>query len=131
MKIKMIRLFYLFVFMAVVESCAKGYGNKLTAENLTVYFDSPDLENKANALGKFWIKKGLVGDREQHIKLSQSKNTYFIHLIQSEEFRNYPVTFAEQKLLLQLQTELDSMVFMNGNQCEIILCDSDFQMINK
>ena len=117
-------------FIAVIllfQSCSKGYGHKLTAKNLNVYFELKDQEEKANALGKFWQSKELVGDREQNIKLSKSNDSYYIHLILSNEFKDQELTFNERKLLLELQKELDSTIFKGDHGCQIFICDNEFK----
>lgn len=119
-------LFIIAVFL-LFQSCSKGYGHKLTAKNLNVYFESKDQEEKANSLGKFWQSKDLVGDREQNIKLSQSNGSYYIHLILSKEFKDQALTFNEQKLLLELQKELDSTIFKGDHGCQILICDNEFK----
>lgn len=112
-----------------LESCSKGYGHKLTAENLNVYFEKKDLEKLANSLGKFWQEKELVGEREQNIKLSENKESYFIHLIISEEFKDAELTFEERKLLFELQKEMDTTIFKSLKPCKILICDNEFKTL--
>ncbi len=108
-------------------SCAKGYGNKLTAKNLNVYFEQKKDEKAANALGKFWQDKGLVGEREQNIMLRSDKDFYYIYLIQTKDYREIPMNFQEHKLLLELQEELDSVVFKATKPCKIVISNERFQ----
>lgn len=123
------KFLFLLTFVLLFQSCSKGYGNKLTAKNLNVYFESKDQEEKANSLGKYWQSKGLVGEREQNIKLSQSNDTYYVHLILSNEFKDQELTFNERKLLLDLQKELDSTIFKGEDGCQILICDNEFKPI--
>lgn len=121
------RFLFLITVVLLLQSCSKGYGNKLTAENLNVYFETKDLEQKANSLGKFWQNKGLVGEREQNVKLSKSNGFYYVHLILSKEFKDQELTFNEQKLLLELQKEMDSLIFKGDKGCQILICDNEFK----
>lgn len=121
------KFLFLLTLVLLFQSCSKGYGNKLTAKNLNVYFESKDQEKKANSLGKFWQNKGLVGDREQNVKLSKSNGSYYVHLILSEEFKNQDITFNEQKLLLELQREMDTTIFKGDLGCQILICDNEFK----
>lgn len=121
------KFLFLLTLVLLFQSCSKGYGNKLTAKNLNVYFESKYQEEKANSLGKYWQSKGLVGDREQNIKLSKSNGSYYVHLILSEEFKNQDITFNEQKLLLDLQKEMDSTIFKGDHGCQILICDNEFK----
>jgi len=110
-----------------IQSCSKGYGNKLTAKNLNIYFESTSYEKQANDLGKFWQKEDLVGNKTQNIKLTKADGTFYVHLIQNKEFKNSELTFNEKKLLLDLQKDLDSAIFTGSKGCQILICDNEFK----
>lgn len=113
--------------IALLSSCSRSFGNKLTDPDLDVYYEFSEDENKASALGKYWKKNGFTGDAHQSIRLTKDKEHYFVQLIASNEKNAGDVSFEEMKLLLDLQDELDSVIFNSGMRCQIVICDGQFK----
>lgn len=112
-----------------VSACSKGYGNKLTDDSIDVYFDSKEDEILANNLGKFWKKKGLTGEKKQSIRLINDDEYFQVQIIANDPKSVDKISFNELKLLLDLQTELDTTVFKGKNSCQIVICDNTFKPI--
>lgn len=116
----------LFFCLLILASCSSGFGNKLSGEKLDVYFDDKDLQQKADELGEYWSKNGLIGDRKQSIKLTKVNAIIEVRLIRSEEFKSEKLTVEEFQLLLDLKQDIQSKVFDN-KQIRLILCDNEFK----
>lgn len=106
--------------------CSSGFGNKLSGDKLDVYFDDKELQEKANNLGEYWSKNGLIGDRKQSIKLTKSKKLLEVRLIRSDEFKSEELTVEELQLLLDLKQDIQLKVFDN-KEIRLLLCDNEFK----
>ena len=106
--------------------CSSGFGNKLSGDKLDVYFDDKELQEKANNLGEYWSKNGLIRDRKQSIKLTKSKKLLEVRLIRSDEFKSEELTVEELQLLLNLKQNIQSKVFDN-KEIRLLLCDNEFK----
>ena len=106
--------------------CSSGFGNKLSGDKLDVYFDDKELQEKANNLGEYWSKNGLIRDRKQSIKLTKSKKLLEVRLIRSDEFKSEELTVEELQLLLDLKQDIQSKVFDN-KEIRLLLCDNEFK----
>ena len=116
----------LFFCGVILATCSEGFGNKLASEKLDIYFDDKGLQQKADDLGEYWSKNGLIGDRKQSIKLTKSQAVIELRLIRSEEFKSEKLTVEEFQMLLDLKQDIQSKVFDN-KQIRLLLCDNEFK----
>lgn len=116
----------LFICGLILANCSEGFGNKLASEKLDIYFDDKGLQQKADDLGEYWSKNGLIGDRKQSIKLTKVNEIIEVRLIRSEEFKTEKLTVEEFQLLLDLKQGIQSKVFDN-KQIRLLLCDNEFK----
>ena len=123
----MLKIFYIGILTLALAACSKGYGNKLEGENLNIYFEFKEDEKLANELGRFWKKKDLLGSRKQNIRLTKNDEAYLVMLIATEnDFQPQGMGFADHKLLFDLQSQLNKIVFKETMSCEIVICDGTF-----
>ena len=123
----MLKIFYIGILTLALAACSKGYGNKLEGENLNIYFEFKEDEKLANELGRFWKKNDLLGSRKQNIRLTKNDEAYLVMLIATEnDFQPQGMGFADHKLLFDLQSQLNKIVFKETINCEIVICDGTF-----
>jgi hypothetical protein len=122
-------LFICFTLVLLSSACTKGHGNKLESDQLDIYFEFQEDEERAAAIGKFWKDNELLGDQKQTLRLTKDDKTYLLQLIATDkkEVKNMP--FSELKLLLDLQKSINEAIFMDSKPCEILLCDGSFQVL--
>lgn len=108
-------------------SCSSGYGNKLESDELVIFYENQQDESIARALGHFWKEEGLIGERQQTLRLFLNKVNYRIQLIQSPEFQKDPISFEEQQLLIALLNKMDTLVFEN-RKGSFEICNDHFEI---
>lgn len=115
----------LFVLISLF-SCSKGYGEKIEAKNVVVFFLDKSHEAMAQKTLDFWLNEQLNGERIQYLRILKfDESTFDLQLISSRDKDPKEMTFEEIKLFLELKTKLDSAVF-KPSMCRIVICDGSF-----
>ena len=122
---KIYLLAFLIPSVLLFQSCSSGNGNKVSGENLDIYFTDKKDEQKATELAFFWKENNLIGKRKQSLKLLKSKDNFLLYLICTEPEKLNELPIHEKNLLLDLQDSLNAKVF-NPIPCNIYLCDQEF-----
>lgn len=122
-----LKYFYILLLFFFFSGCSSEVENRVTGDNLTVYF--PDVKNEALAekVAMYWKENDLITGKDQDIQLVNSKAGYQLNLIQTEAFKNEPVNFQEQKLLSILRDSLQNNIFKTS--LTIAICDNKFAPI--
>lgn len=115
----------LFVLISLF-SCSKGYGDKVEAEHVVVYFLDKSHKEIAQKTLDFWVSEELNGEKNQHLRILKFDNkTIDLQIIASKNKDPKTMSFEEIKLFLDLKAQLDSAVF-NPKTCRIVICDGSF-----
>ena len=117
------------VFFLFLLSCNSNAENRVTGDNLTVYFPEIDNQTLAEQVAVYWRENDLVSGEKQALQVVNTKEGYQLNIIQSEAFKNEEVTFEDQKLLYILKDSLENIIF-NSN-LTIAICNNKFESIYK
>lgn len=120
---------YLFLFLTLV-SCGMNMGDRIDAENLSVYYTEGVSKNQAINFTKFWRSNGFVGEKPQTIQLEKDKADWIlVKVIENKSFENQKLTIQEMALLNDLERQLSSEIFQT--RVEIIITDNTFRPLDK
>ena len=114
--------------MFLLVGCASDNGSKIVGGNLSVYYSSENLKEKAISVAQFWKKNDLLVKTPQAIKLSKVKNQYQLQIIASEPKEVANMSFSERKTLLALQTKIKEELFADKD-FELVICNNKFESI--
>lgn len=107
-------------------SCGGDYGKHVQGENVTVYYTEGVQTAEAVKLLEFWVNRPLIGKERQYIQLTKIKEVYQVKLIPSDSMLLSELPFDYIVPLLELESELASVVFA-GNPCKLVLSDPQFR----
>ncbi len=120
---------YLFLFLTFV-SCGINMGDRIDAENLSVYYTEGVSKNQAINFTKFWRSNGFVGEKPQTIQLEKDKADWIlVKVIENKSYENQKLTIQEIALLNDLERQLSSEVFQT--RVEIIITNNTFRPLDK
>ncbi len=128
---KNIRIFFLCVLIScIMFSCSKGYGNSYLQKNLTVYYTNNNDLNLVKKLADYWFLNGLIGAKSQTIRLNtEGENNRQLQLIAVKNLDVKSLKFDDISKLQALENELNKTIF-KGNEVDVVLCDSRFNILN-
>lgn len=117
-------------FILFLSGCGQNLGNRVEGEKITIYFeDKNDLE-LAKKIGKFWKENELIGSKKQTLKLEREGKNYALFLVASFPNEIATIPFEHQKLLYELQNQLDSLV-PAGKKMQLVLSNSKFEELKR
>ncbi len=124
-------LFSIFLVIFALNGCSTGYGNKLTGEGLTVFFNDENDEQLATDIAFFWKDSEFLGQNKQFIRLFNENKRYQLQIIPTSSDILSSLTIEEKIVLVKLQDTLNNSLFKNTFPCDIVFCTKDFEPIAK
>ena len=121
------KILSLFFALFLLTACGSDYGNEVRGGNLTVYFLNADDQQLAEKIARFWKENELLTDKKQDLQLTKTGDWYALHIIANEPKIVKDMPFDERRILLGLQSELQSELGVNNFQ--LIVCNSSFEPI--
>lgn len=119
------------VFLLTLSACGASMGDRVDANNLSVYYLENISKEVAVNFTKYWRDNGFVGNKKQTIQLSKNDNNIIlVKIIENEAFNSRDLSIEEQSMLSKLSRTLEEKVF-NKNRARIVVCDNTFRPLVK
>jgi hypothetical protein len=122
-------LFFAFILILVIYSCAKGYGTTFIKNNLTIYYNNEKELNVVRKLADYWFSHELISEKPQTIRFLHSDSISQVQLIKKPTFNAESMDFESIKNLQALEDDLNLRVF-SKNKVDVVICDSRFNVVN-
>lgn len=125
----MIRLFLLlFVSIQLFSACSSDSRHKVVGGQLTIYFNEPKAEKSAEKLAVFWKKNKFITGKKQDLKLTLEGKNLTIFMISKNPREAKDISFDEQKMLVDLETRIQSELFPDYN-VNLVITDDQFEPV--
>lgn len=120
---------YVVVLISIflVSACGNKYGHQVVGDQLTVYYETEDLQELAKNTAFFWKENGLVTEKKQDLQLVRNQQQIELRLIAVDPKAAKNMSFNERKLLLDLQRKMNT--YLQVSNVEIVICNARFEPV--